>query len=416
MKSKKYSFSEDRNKPEGSQLQRSSWYNHRYDMDKHRSCANCGSADHHVADFTTYKQGMKSLGYAPEEDDMSQTEEHKFYSGLIFKIGARCFFCNHECLFRMDCPLFWEALKNQIHAKHKLALAAVQNTRNRQAEIDLMNLEAASDELSPKTAKAVTQVKDTRGAETRNSLEINYEKAAAEAINKMKQDLATKKIEQRLKEEIEKQKLNERLSMTRPELETGENSPIRSICNTLKMVTGKPFGIPKIGARIMPIITVGGHEVTMNLSEPSDLTIMHIDVYADYLSATSSQTPSRALKALLTRGGSKSVRIDNRYTEAYGPHEVMLNIDGTNIYTKTMIMCDKDLAGQIYVGREELNVRSIGHFAMLEDVAINLGTEAAVSAHVLDIRGKKTQLCGLLDTGAILPVIPIETWKRMGFD
>ena len=91
------------------------------------------------------------------------------------------------------------------------------------------------------------------------------------------------------------------------------------------MVTGKPFGITKIGARIMSIITVGGHEVTRNLSEPSDQTIMHIDVYADYLIGISPQTTSRALRALLTREGSKSVRVDNRYTEAYGPHEVIAN-------------------------------------------------------------------------------------------
>ena len=136
-------------------------------------------------------------------------------------------------------------------------------------------------------------------------------------------------------------------------------------CNTLKMVTGKPFGITKIGARKMSIITVGGHEVTRNLSEPSDQTIMQIDVYADYLSAISPQTTSRASRALLTRGGSTSVRVENRYTEAYGPHEVMLNIDGINICTKTMTTCDEDLAGQIYVGREELKVRSIGYCAML---------------------------------------------------
>ena len=35
---------------------------------------------------------------------------------------------------------------------------------------------------------------------------------------------------------------------------------------------------------------------------------------------------------------------------------------------------------------------------------------------MLDISGKKTQLRGLLDTGAVLSVIPIETWERMGFD
>ena len=104
------------------------------------------------------------------------------------------------------------------------------------------------------------------------------------------------------------------------------------------MVTEKPFGILKIGARIMSIMRVGGHEVTRNLSEPSDQTLMHIDKYANYLRAISPQTPSRALTALLTRGGGKSIRIDSSYT---------LNIDGTIIYTKTMTTCDEDLAGQI---------------------------------------------------------------------
>ena len=198
-----------------------------------------------------------------------------------------------------------------------------------------------------------------------------------------------------------------------PEAEVGATKS--GNCNTLKMVTGKPFGITKIGARIMSIITVVGHEVTRNLSEPSDQTTMHIDVYADYLSAISPQTTSRALRALLTRGGSKSVRVEKRYTEAYGSHEVMLNIDGINIYTKTMITCDEVLAGQIYVGREELKVRSIGHCAMLEEDAMHIGTEADVLAHVLDINGKRTQLRGLLDTGVVLSVIPIETWERMRF-
>ena len=46
----------------------------------------------------------------------------------------------------------------------------------------------------------------------------------------------------------------------------------------------------------------------------------------------------------------------------------MLIINGINIYTKTMITCDEDLAGQIYAGREE----------HLEDDAMHLGTEADV--------------------------------------
>ena len=63
----------------------------------------------------------------------------------------------------MDSSLFWEAVKNQNCPKHKLALTAVQNTRNRQAENDLNNKEAASGELSTKTVKTVTQNKDATG-------------------------------------------------------------------------------------------------------------------------------------------------------------------------------------------------------------------------------------------------------------
>ena len=292
----------------------------------------------------------------------------------------------------------------------------MQNTKNRQAEFETRNSEAPNAELPTKTVKAVTHINNAMETMTKESLEINFERAAAEAINKLKLDLITKEIEQRLKQDIEKQKLNETLSWSVPVPEAVAGPTKSGNCNTMKKVTGKPFGITKIGARIITIITVGGHELTRNLSEPSDQTIMHIDVYADYLSAISPQTTSRALRALFTRGGSKSVRVENRYTEAYGLHEVMLNIDGINIYTKTMITCDEDLVGEIYVGKEELKIRSIGHCAMIEEDTMHIGTEADVSAHVLDINGKKTQLRGLIYTGAVLSVIPIETWERMGFD
>ena len=63
---------------------------------------------------------MKNLGYTPDEEDMNQIEKHEFYSGLIIKIGARCFFCNQEGLFRIDCPLFWIKIKIQNHPKHNL--------------------------------------------------------------------------------------------------------------------------------------------------------------------------------------------------------------------------------------------------------------------------------------------------------
>ena len=104
----------------------------------------------------------------------------------------------------MDYPLFWEAVKNQSHPKHKLALAAVQNQRNRQGEFETRNIEIRSAELPTKTVKAVTQCNSAIEATAKNALETNYEKAAAESINKVKQDLAAKVIEQRLRQEIER--------------------------------------------------------------------------------------------------------------------------------------------------------------------------------------------------------------------
>ena len=71
-----------------------------------------------------------------------------------------------------------------------MALAAVQDQRNRQTEFETKKSDAPSEELPTKTVKAVTQVKSAMEAKAMISLEINYERAAAEAINKVKQDLA----------------------------------------------------------------------------------------------------------------------------------------------------------------------------------------------------------------------------------
>ena len=125
-------------------------------------------------------------------------------------------------------------------------------------------------------------------------------------------------------------------------------------------------------ARKISIITIDGYEVARNLSEPSDQTLNLIDLYADYLRTISPPTPSRALRALMTICDSNSIREVSRCTEAYGLDEVMLNIDGMNIYTKKMITCDEDLVGQDYVIRGELKVRLIRHCAMLEEDAIHL--------------------------------------------
>ena len=108
-------------------------------------------------------------------------------------------------------------------------------------------------------------------------------------------------------------------------------------------------------------------------------------------------------------------KLHGRYLEVYGPYQIMLNVDGISIYTRTYITTDDDQMGQIYLGEEELKVRRIGHDAMMEQDAVHIGYEADVTAHLLDTNGTKIGVTGLLDTGAVASVMPIKTWERMGF-
>ena len=52
---------------------------------------------------------------------------------------------------------------------------------------------------------------------------------------------------------------------------------------------------------------------------------------------------------------------------------------------------------------------------MMEQDRVHLGYEADVTAHLLDGSGKKIGETRLLDTGAVVSVMPIKTWERMGF-
>ena len=52
---------------------------------------------------------------------------------------------------------------------------------------------------------------------------------------------------------------------------------------------------------------------------------------------------------------------------------------------------------------------------MMEQDAVHNGYEADVTAHLLDTNGKIIGVTGLLDTGAVVSVMPIKPWERMGF-
>ena len=109
--------------------------------------------------------------------------------------------------------------------------------------------------------------------------------------------------------------------------------------------------------RIHSIISVAGHQVMRNLDEPSEFTMMHLDRYADYLRQVEPRTVSRAVRALLTKGGPRTKRLHGRYVEVSGPYQKMLNVDGISIYARTYLTTDSDQMWQILLGQDELKVR-----------------------------------------------------------
>ena len=358
---------------------------------------------------------MKALGFSLEDEDASELDHEDFLRGVIAKFGPRCFFCNLEGHFKSDCPQFWDAVADIKHPRHEEALSGVKASKARLLSEAEARRKDKPQELAAKKMQAVTEeTREPEPATAADDFKIDYKAAARDALNRVQQELVTKEIEQKVKLELENEKLQEQLN-TFEATEFEETKGPSSLNMKLKVISGKRFGMVPQGNKIQSIISVAGHQVIRNLSEPSDFTLMHLDTYADYLRQVEPRTESRAVRALLTTGGPRMKKLHGRNLEVYGPYQIMLNVDGISIYTRTYVTTDDDQMGQIYLGEEELKVRRIGHDAMMEQDAVHIGYEADVTAHLLDTNGTKIGVTGLLDTGAVVSVMPIKIWERMGF-
>ena len=138
-------------------------------------------------------------------------------------------------------------------------------------------------ELATKKMQAVTE--ETREPEPvteADDFKIDYRAFARDALNRVQQELVTKEIEQKVKLELENEKLQEQLN-TFEATEVEETKAPSSLSMKLIVISGQRFGMVTQGSKIQSIISVAGHRVISYLSEPSDFTLMHLDTYADYL-------------------------------------------------------------------------------------------------------------------------------------
>ena len=370
-----------------------SWYKPRDDMDKRRSCANCGSMDHHVSACSAYKQNMKAIGYFLDDVDATDKDYEEYVRGLITKYGPRCFFCNLEGHFKSDCTQFWDAVAEAKHPRHEEALSGVKASRARlMSEAESRRKETAPSTFTTKKVKTLPDevVASSLEAESASPLKVDYGLAARTASQNVKQELATKEVEHWVRSELESTDLWEKFNILSKTTQEEDKQDPRKQGLKLNVISGRTFGMTKEGTKITSIVSVAGHQVVKNLSEPSEITLVHLDIYAVYLREKDPKLDSRAVRALLTTGGPRLMRVDGHCIEVHGPYPILMKVDGINIFTKAHVTDASDQVCRIDIGQEELKVRRIGHNAMLEQDAVHIGCETDLAAHVLDVQGKKT--------------------------
>ena len=251
-------------------------------------------------------------------------------------------------------PRLKEALSGVKTSKARLMSESEARRKERPQELATKKMQAMTEEMTGEPEPGTAA----------NDFKHDYKTAARDALNTVQQELATRKIEQKVKLELENERSQEQLNAFEAS-EVKETKAPSSLIVKLNVMSGKLFGMVPHGSKIQSKISVAGHQVIRNLSETSEFTLIHLDIYADYLRQGEPRTESRAVRALLTTGGTRIKKLHGRYVEVYGPYQMMLNVDGISIYITTYVTTDSDQIGQIYLGQEELKVRRIGHDAMM---------------------------------------------------
>ena len=156
---------------------------------------------------------MKAIGFSLEDVDASKVNHQDFMRGVIAKFGPRCFFCKLEGLLKLDCPQFWYAVADIKHPRHEEALSGMKVSKARLLSEAEARRKEKPQELATKNMQAVTEeIREPEPVTAVVDFKIVYRAAARDAPYRVQQELVTKEIEQKVKLEIENEKIQETLN------------------------------------------------------------------------------------------------------------------------------------------------------------------------------------------------------------
>ena len=196
----------------------------------------------------------------------------------------------------------WKVILNWIvhikHPRYEVTLSGVKASEARLLSEAEARRKEIPQELATKKMQAVTkEIRKPEPVTAVDDFKTDYRAAARDALNRVQQELVTKEIEQKVKLELENEKIQEGLIAFEAS-EVEKTKAPSSLSMKLNVISGQTFGMVPQGSRIRSIISVAGHQVIRNLSEPSEFTMMHLDTYAGYLRKVEPRTESRAVQVV----------------------------------------------------------------------------------------------------------------------
>ena len=142
------------------------------------------------------------------------------------KYGPRCLFCNLEGYFKSDCTHIWDAVADAKHPRHEEALSGVKASRARlMNEPESWRKETTPSTFTTKKVKTLPLPDKVAAsnleAESAGPLKVDYSLEARTALQNVKQELATKEVEQWVRSELKstdpREKFNILSKMTKEE-------------------------------------------------------------------------------------------------------------------------------------------------------------------------------------------------------